>query len=73
MSLPLGPKLPPTKPSAEGTNRAEGNAPSANSKGKPVGGVKWMRPEKKKSKKQLEAKRKALEPREKKMTRPEFV
>ena len=47
LSPPLGPKPPTTKPSAKGANRAEGNAPSANSKGKPVGGVKRMRPEKK--------------------------
>ena len=73
LSLPLGPKPPPTKPFAEGTNRAEGNVPSANSKGKPAGGVKLMRLEKKKSKKHLEAKKKALELREKKMTRRKFI
>ena len=72
-SLPLSAKPRPTKSSAEGTNGAEGNTPPANSKGKPAVGVKLMRPEKKKSKKQLEAEKKALELREKKMTRREFV
>ena len=57
LSLPLGPKPPPTKPSAEGTNGAEGNAPPANPEGKPAGGVKLMRPEKKKSKKQLRSRK----------------
>ena len=44
-----------------------------NFKGKPAGGVKLMRPEKKKSKKHLEAEKKALELREKMMTRREFI
>ena len=72
-SPPLGATPLPTKPSAEETSGAEGNAPPANPKGKPAGGAKLIRPEKKKSKKQLEAEKKALELREKKMTRREFI
>ena len=71
--LTLGAKPRSPKPSAEGTIGAEGNAPPANPKGKAAGGLKLVRPEKKKPKKQLQAEKKALELREKKMTRREFI
>lgn len=71
--LPLGAKSRPPKPSAEETDGAEGDVPPANPKGKSAGKLKLARPEKKKPKKQLEAEKKALEMREKKMTRCEFI
>ena len=49
---------------------------AAKTKGKPAAGaskVKLVRPEKKKTKKELEAEKKALDLREKKMTRREFI
>lgn len=62
------------KPLAAKTTRDdEGDTPPAKPKGKPVGGPKLGRPEKKKPKKQLEAEKKALDLREKKMTRREFI
>ena len=72
LSPPLGPKPPPTESSAEGKNRTEGNAPPANSRGEPAGGVKLMIPAKN-PKKQLEAEKKAPELREEKMTRCKII
>jgi hypothetical protein len=66
-----GPSRSPAVKKEKGND--EGNAPTAKPTVKSVGRSKLVRPEKKKTKKQLEAEKKALDLREKKMTRREFI
>jgi hypothetical protein len=77
-SLPLvsAQTRPPIPSHVKETGDVERNVPPAKPKGTQAGGSggsKLVKPEKKKSKKQLEAERKALDLREKKMTRREFI
>ncbi len=81
LPLPPKPPSPASAPAVEETGDVEGSvtlppAAAAKTKGKPAAGaskLKQVRPEKKKTKRELEAEKKALDLREKKMTRREFI